>query len=123
MGKAGLLAQGLGRQLQLFFRMALKGRVVLRHTSHPLALHVGVGDPHVEGIIAHGHLRPLDFWMAQGIMPVEEIVQLHPVAGHHLRCRVARAGAGRHQEILIVEDATMRPLPAESQAGHIGIAR
>src|SRR6266567_8735471 len=100
-----------------------KGRVVLRDAPHPLPSHVRVGDPHIERIVADGNSGALHFRMAQGVMPVKEVMQLDTLAWHDFGCLVPRAGKRRHHELLIVEDTPMGARSTQLQTGHIRFTR
>ena len=53
---------------------------VLRDAPHPVVLHIGIGHPKIEGIIAHRDMGPFDLGIAERIMPVIDAMDLDPLA-------------------------------------------
>ncbi len=80
--RAGLLTLAqLGRcQEPGLFRVPLELRIILGDAPHPAILHIGIGHPEIEGIIAHRDMGPFDLGIAERIMPVIDAVDLDPLA-------------------------------------------
>src|SRR5579872_1032399 len=72
--------------------------------THKPCAHVGIGRAGIPRIVAHWHRRALDGRVAEGIAPVEELVDLHAAARHHLRRRLGGRRQGEHEEGVIVRD-------------------
>src|SRR5260221_372784 len=101
----------------------MKLLVILRKTLHPLALAIGIGLADIKRIIADRNLRPFHLRMAQGIVPIIQVMELHPLAWDDQGGLFARAGKRFHHEILIVAHVPMGTLSIAIQTEEIGIAR
>ena len=88
---------------------------VLRDAPHPAVLHIGIGHPDIEGIVAHRDRGAFDLGMSQRIVPVIDTVDLDPLARLHGRRAFARARTGGHQKRVIILDMAMLPFPPKHQ--------
>src|SRR6266571_7352456 len=102
--------------------MSVKLLVILRKTLHPLAPAIGIGRADIKRIVANRNLRPFHLWVAQGIVPIIQVMEFHPLAWDDQGGLFPRAGKSFHHEILIVEDTSMGALPKALQTEKIGVA-
>src|SRR5216684_5309613 len=96
--------------------------VILRKALHPLAPAIGIGSADIKRIVANRDLRPFHLRVAQGIVPIIQVMELHPLAWDDQGGLFARTGKRFHHEILIVADMPMGALPKALQTEKIGVA-